>query len=672
MLARLLLTVALGAALAVSGAALVAERPAGLAGAGDVAEKPSEIAQAPASAGSAGVGCAGTADAAAASVGSAGVAAREGVGSVGGAETAEPASLADPGRPADPQAEPPSWASWHARTYEADVTGDGTLDRLLVGDRRFELQVAGERGFDLGFLSPEAWLVSDASVADLDGDELPEVVLLVWRAANFGSSRPFWVEEPQDAQEFIQHVFVLGWQDGELRPRWMSSQTGVEIAAMAVDDDGLLVLTDRTGTRTGWRWGSWGFALEDESPEPVEQATMLVAGDVIGHEALLAAARDDEGGFDFGPVFAPVAELVAEADFAVVGQETPFVTDPALYGGYPYFGTPPALGEALVDAGFDGVLAANNHILDRDERGLTDTLAFWEAHPEVTLLGVRKAGEGKAGDPADRPASNLDSQGFSPTVVQVEGFRIALFNATYGTNGRSLPKGSPFEVDSLGMEAWGAAEASVPQTAADGPADGRVAAAGGTDSTEGDSDLDLEETSPQLEELLAQVADAQVRDDVDLVICFMHLGPEYGDEPSQAQRGVVQRLADTGADAVLCSHGHEVLGWERVTRSDGGACAVAWGLGNFAAVQDDLACMLGVCARLTLDRDAQGRVLVADIELVPTVTHVGRDGAAAVYPLADYTDELASEHYLDGQDHPVTVEGLWELYAERTALVAAR
>ncbi len=527
---------------------------------------------------------------------------------------------------------PPPWADWHARAFGADISGDGVPDRALVGDRRFTLW-AGEDSEPV-FSSPDEWLVSDGRLADLDGDGRPEVVLLVWRAANFGSSRPFWVEEPAGAEEFTQHLFVLGWQEGGLRPRWMSSQTGVEIAAMDVDGDGRLVLTDRAGARTWWRWGSWGFVLEDEAAEPVEQATVLVAGDVIGHEALLAAARDGAGGFDFEPVFAPVADLVSEADLAVAGQETPFVSDPALYGGYPSFGTPPALGDALAEAGFDAVLGAGNHMLDRGERGVADTLAFWDEHPEVTLLGVHEEGAVSGGGASDGA--------FSPEVVETAGFKLALFNAAYGTNGRSLPEGSAYGVDSLGAEELGMAGPS---------ADGL--------------DLGL---PAQLDGLVAQVEAAKARDGVDLVICFMHMGPEYGDAPSDIQREVVQRLADAGADAVLCSHGHEALGWEFLACPDGRACAVAWGLGNFAAVQDDLACMLGVCARLVLERGTDGRARVADVELVPTVVHAGRGGEVAVYPLADYSDELAAEHYLNDRGQAVTVEGLWGLYAQRVVM----
>ncbi len=537
------------------------------------------------------------------------------------------------------EAVPPPWAGWHARAFGADVTGDGLPDRSLVGDRRFVLWTGGGDGQEAAFSSPDEWLVSDGRVADLDGDGLPEVVLLVWRAANFGSSRPFWVEEPAEAEELTQHIFVLGWQEGGLRPRWMSSKTGTEIAAMDLDGDGRLVLTDRGGARTWWRWGSWGFVLEDEAAEPVGQATVLVAGDFIGHEALLAAARDGAGGFDFGPVFAPVADLVAEADLAVVGQEAPFVSDPALYGGYPSFGTPPVLGDALADAGFDVVLGASNHMLDRGERGVADTLAFWSERPEVALLGVREAAGATDGESEGQEADG--SGGFSPTVVEVEGFRLALFNAAYGTNGRLLPEGSAYEVDSLGAEGLGAA--SLP--------------AGG---------LELS-ASPQIDGLIAQIEAAKARSDVDLVVCFMHMGPEYGDEPSDAQREVAQRLADAGADAVLCAHGHESLGWELLSCPDGRACAVAWGLGNFAAVQDDLACMLGVCAQLVIERDADGRARVADVELVPTVVHAGRGGEVAVYPLADYDDGLAAEHYLNDRGQTVTVEGLWGLYAPRAA-----
>jgi len=77
----------------------------------------------------------------------------------------------------------------------------------------------------------------------------------------------------------------------------------------------------------------------------------------------------------------------------VIVPETIFVNDPDLYGGFPSFGTPVAAGQGLIDAGFDVVTQASNHSWDRRDTGIFDTLDFWDAHPEITHLGLNRTEE---------------------------------------------------------------------------------------------------------------------------------------------------------------------------------------------------------------------------------------------------------------------------------------
>ena len=492
---------------------------------------------------------------------------------------------------------PPAWATWHARSYAIDLTGDGALDRLVVGAAHACLVVDGVQAFQ----TPADWWVSDAHVGDLDGDGLPEVVFLAWRSANYGSSRPFWEEVPGN-EGFSQHVFVYGWRDGALQPLWMSSQIGAAVESLALAEGGAVILTERDGSVTAWVWEGWGLKRAADPVQPQARLTLLVVGDVIAHTPVYEGAYDPASrSFVFDPVFAPVADLIAAADYAVVGQETPFVSDPALRSGYPRFATPATLGEALVHAGFDGVLAASNHVLDIGERGVRDTLAFWEDHPEVTVLGLHAAQE--------------DVPGFE--VRTVKGVRLGLLNATYGTNGYELAADAPYTVDLIG----------------DGEA---------------------------LVEAVAQARDAS-----DCVVCFLHMGEEYESLPTAEQRALVERLVDAGAGLVVCSHSHVVGPWERLVTAAGNRAVVCWGLGNFVAVQDRLDCILGVAARIVLEQAPDGTVRIADVELVPTVCHTARSGEVAVYPLTDYTDGLAAEHYLNDLGHAVTVAGLWALYGNR-------
>lgn len=85
------------------------------------------------------------------------------------------------------------------------------------------------------------------------------------------------------------------------------------------------------------------------------------------------------------------------------------------YSGYPTFNSPQQLGYDLVTLGFDIVGLANNHMLDRSDRGLYDNVQFWNSLP-VTTIGA-SVGEAK------------------PAILEKDGVRIGLLSYTYGTNG---------------------------------------------------------------------------------------------------------------------------------------------------------------------------------------------------------------------------------------------
>ena len=99
-----------------------------------------------------------------------------------------------------------------------------------------------------------------------------------------------------------------------------------------------------------------------------DEAELIFAGDAMQHSAQLDAARRPGGSYDYSGCFDSIAPLLNMADFAVVNLETP-VGDPP-YTGYPCFNAPESFAKALSDAGFDLMLTANNHTLDRRSKGL--------------------------------------------------------------------------------------------------------------------------------------------------------------------------------------------------------------------------------------------------------------------------------------------------------------
>ncbi len=316
----------------------------------------------------------------------------------------------------------PRWVEWKSGTF-AGCGGEyeGLLERKTVRVLREDAVI---------WTSPEGVKVQEVLSCDIDNDSRDELLLLCWKKGRYGQHRPFWVEE--DEKGWSQHIFVYEYDREEVRPKWMSSYIGQDVTEMCAVSgrDGVirLWLTDPEGTISSWVWTSWGFTREET------EVSFVVFGDNLIHEPIYRYGLRQEESFGF--LFENLREVIARSDVAVIGQETPLTDDPALYGGYPRFGTPVQVGQAIVDAGFDVVTCATNHALDRGVKGVDFTGAFFRDRG-ILCLGIQSSEE-KEYLPFERMERN--------------GIRIAMLNYTYGTNGIKAPEESPHIVNLLEEE----------------------------------------------------------------------------------------------------------------------------------------------------------------------------------------------------------------------------
>lgn len=166
--------------------------------------------------------------------------------------------------------------------------------------------------------------------------------------------------------------------------------------------------------------------------------SFLAAGDNIVHTVMLddAAAKAKNGGsFDFSDMYKNLAPIIRAADIAFVNIESPIAGDDFGYSGYPMFNTPKEAAFALVDAGFDIVGIANNHMLDKWEQGYKNQINFWAGQPVLQLGGF------------------VDKQDFETVrIYEKNGVSIAFLSYTYGTNGMELPAGSEMVVPYIDYE----------------------------------------------------------------------------------------------------------------------------------------------------------------------------------------------------------------------------
>ncbi len=152
--------------------------------------------------------------------------------------------------------------------------------------------------------------------------------------------------------------------------------------------------------------------LVEKAPS-ADTVTIRVMGDIISHWAVQKSAER----YGYGSFFKYVEKDLSGADVAVGNMEFPLAGPP--YTGYPSFSGSDDFVRYLRDVGFDILLTANNHMLDKGSEGLRRTLDVLE-NMGIAYTGIA----------ADAKADTLKN----PLYIHVKGITLALVNGTYGTN----------------------------------------------------------------------------------------------------------------------------------------------------------------------------------------------------------------------------------------------
>lgn len=106
-----------------------------------------------------------------------------------------------------------------------------------------------------------------------------------------------------------------------------------------------------------------------------------------------------------------VKDYISSAGIAVANFETTLAGEP--YMGYPAFSSPVSLAVALQNVGFDLLLTANNHILDRGAKGLERTIDVLDS------LGIMHTGSFK---------DSIQWKNNYPLIIEKNGFKLAFLN----------------------------------------------------------------------------------------------------------------------------------------------------------------------------------------------------------------------------------------------------
>lgn len=321
-----------------------------------------------------------------------------------------------------------------------------------------------------------------------------------------------------------------------------------------------------------------GDTDKDKGAEEETDFTVIMVGDILLHDGIEKCARQEDGKYDYSEIFRHTKDEIEAADLAIVNEEVIIGGESLRVTGYPSFNAPFEVADDLAESGFDVICHATNHALDRGRKGIENCLDNWrQEHPGIMTVGIYD--------------SEDDSRDIC--VYEKDGYRIAVLNYTYGTNGIPLPKGMPYAVSLL------------------------------------DEDR-IKDDLAEAEEL------------ADFTIVCPHWGTEYDHGISGTQKKWAKVFADNGADLIIGTHPHVIEPVECIETKDGRQVPVYYSIGNFVnwtsgtgrGVGDR---MVGAMASIVLTKD-EDDIRIRDYGVKPLVAHVESEiNGSTVYFLDDYT-----------------------------------
>ena len=269
--------------------------------------------------------------------------------------------------------------------------------------------------------------------------------------------------------------------------------------------------------------------INTPKPTPVTTAPvnttvihLAAAGDLNVTKKVVGTATD------YTNTFLDVAPELSNAHLTALNFEG------GLYGA-PYgedASAPPALPQALKNAGVDLVQLANSFSIYRGTSGLAATISGMQQEG-LTALGAWST-----------PAEAQASGGY--TICEVEGVKIAFVAFTKGMDGMALPASSYGCVNLLYK-----------------------------DYASSYQEVD--------EEGISKVLGAVEQEKPDLTVAMLHWGSTFNDTVSTSQEKIVTLMQENGVDAIIGTHSHYV---QKMSFDPATGAFVAYSLGDFIGDAD--------------------------------------------------------------------------------------
>ena len=228
--------------------------------------------------------------------------------------------------------------------------------------------------------------------------------------------------------------------------------------------------------------------------KPSNKLSMVMVGDCLIHRFVYTDALRSDGTYSFDDMFTEVAPLIKGYDLAFYNQESIIGGKSLGLSAYPRFNSPKEIGDTMVNLGFNLVSLANNHTMDKGEKGVINSVNYWKTKPGVYYTG--------------QALSNEDREN-NIKIEEKNGIKYAFLAYTTVTNGLLPPSGKEYLTNIYSKE-------------------------------KARRDID------------------RVKNKVDLIIVSMHWGEEYTTNPNSNQKQVAKELSEMGVNLIIGNHAHSI------------------------------------------------------------------------------------------------------------------
>lgn len=317
-------------------------------------------------------------------------------------------------------------------------------------------------------------------------------------------------------------------------------------------------------------------------------ARLSFVGDVLIHDSVYRSAEERRD-IAFRSNFRRVAGLLEGADIACANLESITAGEKFGISGYPRFNAPVDLLESIKESGFNAVNIANNHMLDKGESALLESIS------NISSFDLGYCGASSAEDPGD-----------SEYIHEANGISVGFVSFT------DAAKIDESKIEAMNINRF-------------------------------PGETSRERMSRRVNLIKKRVR--LLRDDVDVVILQLHFGEEYHRFPSAFQREFVASLAETGVDAIIGHHPHVLQPSEWVENSKGKHVLVHYSLGNFLSGQGGIHRQIGGIFSFDVVKDesrSRPRVYLGAPAL--KLTYVDRRDGYSIRSFSDFAKERSSFH----------------------------